>query len=230
MAPVWERFVKRINQGFWTDTLTLAQQANTVWPGWMGIDHQLTTNNVFGSVDRSVETALNPLLLNASTQLPTTVVDLDITRKVNVGFTDELSADITGLTGKSSNGEGATTWITTAALWQELASQAEGRYQIFEDGMPDAAVAGFKFPIIKKDNSLITYDPYCPSGTMFGLNLSTWMIEIQRGYNFVWNGFTRKDKSEEGGEFYEWGNFELIGRLTCTDPWLNCQVINLTTS
>lgn len=230
MQPVWERFVKRVNQGFWTDTLTSTQQNAKVWPGFLGIDHQLTTNNVFGRVDRSVETALNPLLINASTQLDTAVVDLDLISKVNVGFTDALGASIVGLAGKSANGSGANCWIVPANLYQTLRDQAKGSYTIYNNGIPKTGLAGYRFPIIAIDNSYVVYDPYCPASTMFGLNLETWMVAIQSGHNFKWGGFTDKAKTEQGGEYVLWGNFDFMGMLVCLQPWLNCQITNLTAS
>ena len=229
MNPIWERFVKRVNAGLWSGSLTQAQQNKTLWEdGFLGVTHQLTTNNFLGRVDRSVETALNPLNIAAATQLPSTLIDLDIISKVHTGFTDELSADIVGLTGKASNSVGPTCWITTPSLWQALRQQSEGDYQIYENGIPDSGLSGFKWPIIKRDNSYITYDPNCPSGEMYGLNLDTWVVEIQSGMNFTWSGFTRKDRTEEGGGAYEWGNFEVQMRLTCEEPWNNVRISGLT--
>lgn len=227
MNPIWERFVKRVNQGLWTDTLTATQQNQVIWQGFMSIQHQLTADNIFGTVDRSVETELNPTAINATTQFPSRAIELDMIRKINVGFNDELGADIKGLVTRSANATGANCWITTPALWYPLSTEAEGRYQVFENGLPDKGLAGFKYPIIKMDNSYVTFDNYCPAGEMYGLNLSTWMIEIQAGHNFNWSGFTPKWRTEEGGGYYEWGNFEVILRVGCDQPWNNVRVSNL---
>ena len=101
MAPVWERFVKRINQGFWTGTLTETQQNANIWADFLGLQHTTTLSNFYGRVNRATETTLDPFYLDAATQLPSTVIDLNMIRKVNGGFTDELSAVKTGLAGKS---------------------------------------------------------------------------------------------------------------------------------
>lgn len=228
LDPVWERFVKRINAGFWTGTRTSAQQDQRVWGDFLGLQHTLTKDNVYGRVDRAVETNLNPVVIDASSDLKTSVIDLTLSRKINSGFTTEGSTDIAGLAGKDENGTGATCWITTSNLWQELANQADGRFQIFTNGIPDSGMGGFKRPVIAFDNVYYTWDPTCPSGEMYGLNLETWMIEIQRGHNFVWGGWQDKAKTEEGGAYYLWGHFDVMLRMTCRKPWLNCKITNLT--
>lgn len=218
IAPVWERFVKRINADFWAGTLTGAQQANNVWSSVLGLTHTGTTNNTYGRVDRSVETALNPLVINAATQLPSTVVSLDINRKVNVGFVDALGATIQGLATKSSNGTGPTLFLTTPALWNELANQADGRFQIHLNGIPEAGIGGFKFPIIQQDNVFYVWDPTCPAGTMVGLNLDEWCVEVQEGHNFINTPLVDKAETEQGGEYIMWGSFDAMLRLTCRAP------------
>lgn len=228
--PVWERFVKRVNQAFWTGTRNSSQQNVNVWEDLLGLQHTLTANNVYGGVDRSVETALNPSSLVAGTDTASTVVDLDLIRKINHGFTKASSGTFTGLAMRSANGRGANAIVTTSTLWQELASQAEGRYQIHTNGIPKAGLAGFEFPVIEYDRSFITYDPYCPSGEMYALNLDTWMVEIQKGHNFKFLGFQPKWLNEEGGGYYEHGLFSAMIRFTCSAPWLNCRVSGLTTT
>lgn len=228
-APVWNRFLKRTNSGLWTDSLTQAQQNAEVWGGFLGVQHTMTADNYYARVDRSVETELNPLVIDASTDLKSSVVDLNINRLINVGFTDENGNTVEGLAGKSPNATGATLFLTTSELWQELADQADGRYQIHTNGIPDRPMGGFKYPIIQKDNVYYTYDPDCPAGEMYCLNLDTWFVEINSGHNFTFTGFTDKSKTEEGGGYYEWGAYEAQIRLTCRSPWLNARITNLTT-
>jgi hypothetical protein len=230
MAPVWERFVKRINQGFWTGTRTQAQQNAEVWGDFLGLQHTLTNSNYYGRVDRATHTELNGNVLDADDDLTSTVADLSIIRKVNNGFTKKGGGTFTGLAARTPDGTGARCWITTSTLWNELADQADGRYQIHVNGIPDTGLGGFKNPIIHYDNSYITWDPYCPSGEMYGLYLEDWVVEVQKGHNFQWLGFTDKSKSEEGGGYYEWGNFSFQGRLTCRSPWLNVKIKDLTTA
>jgi hypothetical protein len=228
MGPVWERFVKRINQGFWTGTRNATQQNDRVWGDFLGLQHTLTAGNVYGRVDRAVETALNPNVINAATDLTTTVADLTIIRKVNNGFTKAGGGTFTPLALRSGGGRGATCWITTSNLWQELANQADGRFQIHTQGIPGKALGGFKAPIIAFDDSYVTYDPYCPAGEMYGLNLDFWSVEVQKGHNFAWLGFTDKSKTEQGGEYIEWGNFSFQGRPICHAPWTQVRVTGLT--
>ena len=104
-------------------------------------------------------------------------------------------------------------------------------FQIYANGIPNTAIGGVNKPIIHFDNSYITYDDDCPSGELYGLNLDYWVFEIMSGHNFVWTGFTDKSRTEEGGEYIEWGDFDLIARLTCRAPWKGvARVANLTSS
>ena len=231
MVPTWDAFRDRINTALWTGTRTQAQQNDEVWGTFLGLQHTGTEGNYYGRVDRAVETNLNPLYLDASTELTDTVIDLKIVRQINNGFTDAGSTVRQGLAGKSRNGVGAACWITTPTLWQELADQSDGRFQIYANGIPNTAIGGFNKPIIHFDNSYITYDDDCPSGELYGLNLDYWVFEIMSGHNFVWTGFTDKSRTEEGGEYIEWGDFDLIARLTCRAPWKGvARVANLTSS
>ena len=231
IAPVWERFVKRINQGWWTDTMSLADQNKTVWGKWQGLKHTLTNDNYYGIVNRAVETNLNGLEIDASTDFAETRVGLNMIRKINNGFQKFTSGDtVTGLAGRTQDGRGAYCWMTTPQLWQELADETDTRYYIIHDGIPDTGLAGFKRPIINYDGNYITWDPFCPDGEMYGLCMQEWCLEISPQHNFTWSGLKDKSELEEGGDYYLWGHFDLLARLTCRAPWLQARVKNLTTS
>jgi len=230
LAPVWERAVKRVYESVWDGSLTASQQNENVWDDLLGTTHALTANNTYGRVDRSVETELNPLVIDASTDLPNTVIDLTLNRKINHGFTDEGGVVREGLAIRSHHGMGATCFLTTPDLWQELADQADARSEILHDGIPDHEISGFKFPIIRRDGVMYTYDPQCPSGEMHCLDLYTWVIEFQRGKKFTYSGLKPKHENEEGGGYYEWGQIHTKLRITCRAPWCNARITNLTTS
>ena len=229
MNETWERLNKRINADVWAGTLTAAQQNKTMWSdGVLGVTHTLTASNTYGRVDRSVETTLQPLVVDA-TALATTVVTLDVNRQINVGGVFG-STTITGLAGKSDNGRGADVFITTPTLWNALASEAEGRFSITQNGIPNTAIAGFNYPVIHKDNVYFTYDPDCPSGQMYALNLDTWLMEIQGERNFKVNPWVNSATTVEGGAEYRWSNITATIRMSCTKPWLNARIHGLTTS
>lgn len=229
MLPVWERFVKRINQRFWTGTLTGAQQvAAPMWTDFLGFQHTGTVNNYYGKVNRAVETSLNPKAFNAATQFASANINLEMTRKTNIGFTDALGAVHGGIVDKTKNGTGATLWVTTKTLWQELAAQIDGRFVINSDGIPDKGIGGFRNKVIKFDDVLITWDQYCPSGEMHGFSLEYWMIEIQEGHNFTSSKLVDKAATEQGGEYILWGNFDAMLRLTCKAPDTHIRIYGLT--
>lgn len=227
MVPIWERFIKRINQGLWSGTRTQSQQNDQVWGAFLGLTHTLTAGNYYGRVDRSTETELNPVVIVASSDLTTTIVDLDLMREINTGA---ITAAGDGLASKDPNGVGATCQITTSKLWNELATQSEARgYNIRNHGVENHYASGFKFPVIEHENGYITWDPNCPEGESYFLNLETWLMEVMRGHNFAWLGFF--DQSQlAGGNYEEQGKFSFQGRLTCRAPHLNAIVTNLTVS
>jgi hypothetical protein len=150
---------------------------------------------------------------------------------VNIGYVRaDTSAAVTGLAVRSENGAGATLFITTTEIWNDLADQADGRFNITVGGIVDHAIAGFKQPIIEKDNVYYTWDSRCPSGEMYGLNLDTWLVEVHRNHNFAFTGFRPKWLSEEGGGMYEWGQYHAQIRMTCRMPWCNTRIYNITTN
>ncbi|MFP4145295.1 MAG: hypothetical protein ACLFV3_09140 [Phycisphaeraceae bacterium] len=227
--PVMNRWLKRVNNQLWNGTLTGAEQEKKLWKQLLGVVHTLTEDNTYGQVDRSVETNLNPLVIDAPADLQTTLVDLNINRYVNVGFTRKTSGEkVAGLAGKSDNGRGVTLFITTEELWNALADQADSRFQIHTNGIPGHALSGFTFPVIDKDGVYYTYAPDVADGCMVGLNLDTWVIEVHRKHNFQFTGFRPKWLEEEGGGMYEWGQFHTQIRQTCRMPWLNAYITNLT--
>lgn len=243
-GPVWNRFLKRINTLLWHggtasngstyNMNTAAKQGAEVWDEPLGLVYSVgTQSNIFGRVDRSSETLLNPFQINSATAFTTTLVDLDVNRLVNNGYVNQAnSTAVDGLANKNPNGMGCNLFITTSALFNELAAQADARgINQITGGLPNHSVTGFRYPVIEHDNVYYTWDKDCPSGTMYCLDLDTFLMEVDGSANFTWTGFTDKEKTEEGGGAYEWGNYEVMFRgPQCMKPWLNGTITNLTTS
>lgn len=219
-----------LNQQFWSGTLTATQQEQILWSNYLGLTHTLTANNTYARKDRSVTTYLNPLSINASTQLASTTVDLNIDRFVNVGGTFVAGQPIRGLTRRSVGGKGASLFITTPELWQSLALQADGVAQIFTNGIPEHAISGFKMPVIQRGSVYYISDEFCPAGEMYGLNLDTWMYEVHAKYNFKVpsaDEWTLESKVVQGGADIFFASIEHQARLTCRQPWSNCRIYGL---
>lgn len=222
--------LKRINTGLRSGTLNASAQEAEVWSQFLGTRHVLTANNTAYRVDRSVETVLNPKVYTAEQVLGTgnTAIDLKISRVLRVG-----NGTVTGMSSTSKNGKGPTLFITTPALWQDLADQAEGTVQIYQNGIPNWGLSGFKKPIIQHDEAYYIADDDVASGEMECYNLETWLFEVYSGKNFTVPSFsewTQKWKSQEGGEYYRFTNMELMARLTCRRPWDNAIITGLTTN
>jgi len=228
----FEEHMTLVNTSVRAGTLTLAQQNvsdGNYWADLLGINHVMTASNAYGLVDRSVETSLNPLAINAATDLDSTVVDLNLSRIVSVG-----NSTVSGLGfraerfgGKGKRGKMLA--LCTTSLWQELANQADGTYQIYHDGMPDMAVSGWQYPIIATGECYYIAVEDQPSGTIDFLNLPSWHFMMAREYSFTFQGWVPKHKTEEASAMYQWNNLLTKLRLVCSEPWLNARVSNLTT-
>lgn len=239
-APVWTRFQKRINTLLWyggtgsngssVNMNSALEQGREVWREPLGLVYAIgTQNNMYGRADRSQITMLNPFHINAATAFPTTIVDLDVNRAVNNGYVDNTSsAVVDGIANKNENGVGCNLFITTPLLFNCLAAQADARGINVRRGVEGHSVTGFENSVIEHDNVYYTWDKDCPAGTMYCMDLDTILMEIASGKNFTFSGFTDKSQTEEGGEKYEWGNYETMFRLSVTKPWLNGVITNLT--
>lgn len=238
-APVINSFLKRINGlmlygGTATNPSahsmnTAAQQSKTVWDEQLGLIYVTTAGNTLGRVDRSVETVLQPSVIDSATHFSSTIINLDMNRDINNGYVRaDTSATVDGLADKDPDGTGPDLWVTTPLLYNELVSQAEARGINQKRGVEGHAMTGFEYSFIEQDNVIWTYDKNLPSGTALGLPLKRMLIEIAPGFNFSFSGFTDKEKTEEGGDAYEWANFELMYRQSYERPDLFCRVTGLT--
>lgn len=229
LAEPWEAFTKGIHQRWWTDAPTGTEQNKQHWTKFIGLQAALTDNNVYGGVDRSVATGLSPNEINAATEFNSTVVSLDMIRKVNSGFT-KVSDNSTfiGLKQRSGDGSGAQCWILGPGLWQELADQIESRYVINKTDLPAHGLGGFRYDAIYYDGVYIINDHLCPAGEMYGINLDSWLLEVDGRHNMRWLGFNDESRSSRGGDYVEWGHLSMKARLTCRLPWQNVRIYNLT--
>lgn len=228
-AEPHERFVKSIHQRWWTDSPTESEQNAKTWTKFLGLQHTLTEDNVYGRVDRTVATGLDPNVLDASADFNSPSIALEMIRKINSGFT-RVTAQTTfdGLKHRSGDGSGATCWITTPTLWQELADQIESRYVIQQSDMPKHGLGGFKYDTIYYNNTYIISDYLCPAGEMYGINPNTWLLETDSRHNMRFMGPYSEAETVRGGDYIEWGQFTFQGRLTCREAFCNARVTNLT--
>ena len=128
------------------------------------------------------------------------------------------------------NGMGCNLFITTSALFNELATQADARgITVHQGGIPGHSTTGFKYPVICHDNVYYTWSKDVPSGKMYCLDLDSVMLEVHPQLNFKFSGFTKKNLSDEGGALYEYGTFDAMIRLSIRRPWLMGSFTGLTT-
>lgn len=229
--PVQERMFKRISTDFWTGSLNSTAQNQRVWQGVIGVENQVNENDTWGRVDRSTETELNANVLAAGTDIgDSTTVNLDMIRRINHGFTKESGGDFEGIATKTTDGRGAYCVITHPQIYQSLAAESQGHYQIHQSGIPGSGLGGFKKPIIEYDTSYITYDPFCPAGKMYLLYLDAWSLEVQQGYDWTFTGLQDNSKLQYGGDLIEWGYYEYMPRFICHAPHLQTVITGLTSA
>ncbi|MDP3972433.1 MAG: hypothetical protein Q8P61_05950 [Candidatus Nanopelagicales bacterium] len=239
MAQTWTRMQKRINTLLWSggtaangssvNMNTEAEQAREVWREPLGLRYVVgTQNNILGRVNRTSETILNPFQIASATAFSSTVIDLDVNRKVNNGYVDATSSDVVdGIANKNDNGIGCNLFILPPILFNEVASQADARGINVRKGVEGHSVTGFEGSVIEHDGVHYIWDKDCPSGTMYCLDLDQIVVEVSPTANFTWGGFNDKTK-EEGGEKYDWGNYDAMLRLGYLKPWLMGTVTGLT--
>lgn len=226
-----QRMLERIQNDLWNGTLTESQQKSVrLWQNILGMRHQVddgTTSGygTLGQVDRTVEPGLQAKVRAAGTEvsaggIPDSKVRLDLLRRNKIQY---------GLTNKFAGaGDFA---ITSNALFNVLAEEAEARNQrIVEGGVPEIGMEGFTLPMIQYGSTWITYDPDCPEGELYHLTSRSWVLEVREGSNFnLVDGIKEKWNQEEGGGYYNWGQFRAQMRLVCREPHLQMKWTGLTT-
>lgn len=229
-----QRHLEKHQSSLWTGSLTSAQQNAKMWLGYLGLQHTISDGSTdsanyatYGTVDRTVagQTALQGNVYTAA-NLVTDGYLAD--SQVKLRLIRQIKHVLGGM--KHKHPKAGNLIITTSALWETLADEADGKAQIFRSStsVPEMAVAGFELPVIKYDDAIITYDPDCPDGELYALTTECWSYEIQKGSNFQIQKWTKKHETEEGAPRYRWTNINTKARLTCTEPWLQAKVTGLT--
>jgi len=225
----FERLIKRINDDLLDGTLTAAQQNENIWSAVLGLDHYCTADNTIGRVSRTAETNLQPITVDATSQLSSTAIKLDLIDYINHGGNPSGTA-IAGRAPRSPNGRGCNLHIVHPKLWQPLREEAEGRYSIEIPKAPGNVDIGAMNPAIRYSGSWITYDENVTNTEMLSTCIEEWMMEVDPRHNFSAQPFKRKSENEEGGEYYDWSSINATVRLRCRRPWMNAKTTGLTVS
>jgi hypothetical protein len=245
MGMGWQRALEKHQTMLWTGTLTSNQQDAEDWISNIGLKHWVSDGvdasgsssggDVLGSdesdyatvarVDRTTHTQLKATVLHANRLVANGVLAdtkprLALFRKVRI--TNSLG----GVANKRADAGRCV--ITGPDLFNVLADEAEGKYQIHQTSIPGFAIGGFKFPVIQYGNILITYDPDCPEGEWYQLTPESFLFEIQAGSNFVVEPWTKEWLVKEGGGYYQRTQIRAKTRFTCREPWLQVKGVGFT--
>jgi hypothetical protein len=223
--------LQKHQEQLWTGTLTEAEQDEEVWNTYLGLQHTVdgTGGDFYGGQDRDVNTVLKGKEYTA-TQLATAggaSGTVPLLKGIRIIRTDNT---VGGIANRFS-GAGSLC-ITTAAVWNTLANEAEGKYTIFDSpGSSPQFLKGVsaQFPMIVKDTTVITYDPDCPSGELYVLTPEFWVFEVDRANNFKIKPWQDKSLNDEGGEMYMYTQIYAQTRLLCYRPDLQVKITGCTT-
>jgi hypothetical protein len=244
----WQMSLEKHQAMLWTGTLTSNQQDAEEWVGNIGLKHWVS-DGVDGSgtssggdalgtdesdyatvarVDRTTHTQLKAKVLNANWlvqqgYLTDTRPKLSMLRKIRI------TPALGGVANK--NADAGRFVITGPNLFNVLADEAEGKYQIHVGNIPGFALGGFKYPVIQYGNIFITYDPDLEThgaDEMYQLTPSSFLFEVQSGSNFKVEPWTKQWLAEEDGGYYQRSMIRAKTRFTCREPWLQVKVTGLT--
>ena len=232
-----QREIEAYQTALWNGTLTSVQQDVTAltWPDFIGVNHWVsdgtkvgeTTFTHVGGVDRTVETEMQANVqlaadLVTNGHLSNTVPTLRLIRKLKtIPSLGELQA---------KRSDAGNLCITTGELFEVLANESDSKHTFFDRAIPEMRLVGFENPVIKYDNTLVTWDPGCPAGNMYLLTSGSWLFETQKGENFEIGQLNNKSDVDEGGGDYQFAHVKGKARLTCREPWLQTKVTGLTSS
>lgn len=228
----FNRHLQKHQSELWTGTLTEAQQDLEVWPNYIGVQHTCdgSGTDFYGGKDRSSETELRGKEYTAGA--------LATAGAIASGGTVPLLRMVRWLKSENTTGGVANRYagagdlaITTPSLWNVLANEAEGQHTIYDSQtqIPGMMLSrSMQYPVIKKDTTLITYDPDCPDGEFYLLSTDFWVFEVQKGNNFAIDEWQKKWLNDEGGAKYLYTQIHAKTRLTCYRPDLQVKITGLT--
>ncbi len=216
----------------WTGTLTEGQQDEEVWNTYLGVQHACdgSGGDFYAGQDRDTYTVLRGKEYTA-TALATAggaSGTVPLLKGIRIMRTDNTVGGIANRYSRAGS-----LCITTAAIWNVLANEAEGKYTIFDSpGSSPQFLKGVsaQFPMIIKDTTVITYDPDCPSGELYLLTPEFWVFEIDRANNFRIEPWQKKHLNDEGGERYVYTQIYAQTRLMCYRNDLQVKITGATTS
>lgn len=232
MAFGFNRQLEKHQSDLWTGTLDEAGQNAEVWSTYLGLQHATdgTGTDFYGGKSRATfdqlrgkEYASTVLATNGAIAASSTKPLLRMFRHMK---TDNASG---GITNRYANAGSLA--ITTAALWNVLANEAEGNHTIYDSNTKIPGLmhdVGMKYPVIVKDTTMITYDPDCPSGEAYLLTPEFMVFEVEAGNNFVVEPFQKKWLNDEGGKKYVYAPIHAKTRLVSYRNDLNVKITGLT--
>jgi hypothetical protein len=224
---------------FWTGTLTQAQQQAQRWHTKLGIRHWVddgVTYQYVCGLDRTLS-GNESLKANVYTaaglvtagDMSSTTPDLSLIRTLKI----KDSAGGTSLKAVcNKDARAGDLCIVDPAVFLVFAQAVDGAQTRWLDAgekVPGIGhTYGFQYPVIMYDNTLVTYDPSCPSGELYLLTSGTWHYEIAPGYNYAVTKWNNDWEVTRGGVMKRWANTLLRDRLYPNRIDLNTKVTGLT--
>ena len=182
-----EEHYKAISTGCYTGNPS--DQQEDKWDALLGLQQMCHTTNTYGNVNRSTYSAW------ASNRVTTS-------KAASLDLIDDAHLDYDG-SGSNllDNGPGADLWLTTGTIYRKLKRQAKAEgVSIVKGSIADHGMLGYVNEWIEYGDKIVAYDPYCPSGHMFGLCTKSLVFEIHPESNFTVEEFVDQGVVNPGGD------------------------------
>ncbi len=232
-------WLDNISRRLYTGTVSASDQTGKrLWSDFLGLQSVCSLTGTYACRDRTVypvlkgrtNTAAEIASALGATYVSTTKPLLAMFRQIRI--TDKVgSTEISGMARKDPRAGRLA--ITTAELWGILAAEAEGKHTIFDSGAKIPELLGSvstAFPVIRKDDTYITYDPDCPSGEIYILSPEYFLFEAQANNNFKQYEWRADWEAREDGFKFLWKKINAKLRWTCYRPDLQWRGTGFTTT
>jgi hypothetical protein len=200
----YQEHVNALNTGLWTGNP--ADQVADLWSAPLGLVQAFSASNVYGGVNRAVDTAVQAQVdaTITSTNIRTILDNAQVTR---------------GLRDKSN---GIDLMLTTPALYLQFKAQitaASGT--VMHSGLPAMAKMGVKKEVLMIDDVAIAYDLSVPANHVMCFNTKTWKVMFHPKRNLTVTPFVDLSKTGEGAKDADQAYIRTRLMQTCDDPSKN---------
>ena len=205
-----KRAIREMNNALDTDLYTGSptDQSLEDWDAPLGLQQWIRTTGTIGGWNRTNAGLDSAGYTTAATNITLTTLD---------------DANIDGPVQKGGNID---LWIMPPTLYKKLKKEAQVSMQtiVVQNSSPEIGQVGFLKEYFMYNGMMITFDPFAPASSLFGLDTSSWLFEVSGSDN--WRVGKFNDIGEDGppgSQDITASKIRTSFRLVCEEPWLNVQ-------